>query len=285
MITITAPRRSILLSVLATALCIAIAVITSVPAADTVASLPLALYLPGATLISAIDPHGRNVDGPQRFVLSVGASLGIVIIGGLVLNLTGGLTRYHWLIALASVVFISAVIGWVRGTAADAGGGGNPSSESGPIRKPDGSAPVRRARRGFSLRQGLLLFCAIGVASAAMVLSIHSNERSDREHFAQLWILTQPQNRPFSKKVQVGMENFEGGPRSFIVLETIGTTTKMHQVVLSQQVVSLREGQKWLHNLTRIAGQQVVVTVALSSNPNKILDTVSLANYDHVTNS
>jgi hypothetical protein len=42
-------------------------------------------------------------------------------------------------------------------------------------------------------------------------------------------------------------------------------------------VVSLNDGQEWIHFVSRKPGQVVNVTVALSSHPDDILDRVGLA--------
>ena len=114
MTALTTPRRFISLLVVLTALCAILAAVSSVGAVDIVFGLPLALFLPGAALVWAIDPWGRQVKGPERIMWSFGSSIGIVILGGLLLNLTGGLTRQHWLILISAVVAVSAVAAWVR---------------------------------------------------------------------------------------------------------------------------------------------------------------------------
>src|ERR1700733_9287308 len=101
MTALTTPRRFISVVVALTALCATLAAVTSVAAVDIVFGLPLALFLPGAALVWAIDPWGRRVKGPERIMWSFGASIGMVILGGLLLNLTGGLTRPHSLILVS----------------------------------------------------------------------------------------------------------------------------------------------------------------------------------------
>jgi uncharacterized membrane protein len=46
------------------------------------------LFLPGAMLISALYPRGGELDGLERLALSIGLSLAIVPLVGLVLNYT-----------------------------------------------------------------------------------------------------------------------------------------------------------------------------------------------------
>jgi uncharacterized membrane protein len=272
MTALTRPRRTVLWLVAATAVCGLVAAVTANSVVDTIVGLPLALYLPGAALVWAVDPFGRQVSGWQRLLWSIGASIGLLILGGLALNLIGGLTRPHWLVLVAAVVVVLAVAAWVRSSPRRAVGADGsdlePSSE--------GSAEEERIR-SISVRQGALLIGALAVVAGSLLLSLHSGAVTSRERFVQAWILPHPQANPWSTTAQTGITNHEGAPRTFVVLEAIGKTTAKQQVVVTQQVVTLDDGQTWVHNLTRKAGQTVRVTVALNSRPDQVLVTVNLA--------
>jgi hypothetical protein len=108
------------------------------------------------------------------------------------------------------------------------------------------------------------------------VLSLHTNAESTSEHFVQAWILTRPQNDPWSPAIEVGITNHEGTSQQFIVLEQVGGTVPAQPLAISQQVIELRDGQGWGHKMTRQAGEPVKVTVALSSHPNDVLESVRL---------
>jgi uncharacterized membrane protein len=269
---LTRPRRTVLGLVVITAGCAVVAVLTANSVIDTIVGLPFFLYLPGAALVWAVDPHGRRVSGWQRLVWSIGASIGLVILGGLALNLIGGLTRPHWLVLVAAVVVVLAVVAWVRGSPLPpgeaAGSGFEPSSEA--------SAEEGRIR-SISVRQGALLVGALAVVAGSLVLSLHSGAVTSREHFVQAWILPRPQANPWSTTAQTGITNHEGASRTFVVLEAVGKATATQQVVVTQQVVALGDGQTWVHKLTRKPGQTVRVTVALSSRPDQVLVSVNLA--------
>jgi uncharacterized membrane protein len=268
----TRPRRTIVGLVATTAVCVLVAAATSNSVIDTVVGLPLFLYLPGAALVWAVDPHGRQVSGWPRLMWSIGASIGMVILGGLALNLTGGLTRPHWLVLVAAAVAVLAVVAWLRGSpqprietvGSDVEAPSEPSAEEGRI-------------RSISVRQGALVLGALAIVAGSLVLSLHSGAVTSREPFVQAWILPQPQANPWSTTAQTGITNHEGGPRTFVVLEAVGKATATQQVVVTQQVVTLGEGQTWVHKLTRKPGQTVRVTVALSSRPDEVLVSVNLA--------
>jgi uncharacterized membrane protein len=235
-----------------TALCAAVAAASSVGAVDIVFGLPLALFLPGAALIWAIDPWGLAVKGPERFMWSFASSIGIVILGGLLLNLTGGLTRQHWLILSSAVVAITAVAAWLRS--------GNRVGEE----------PARWVTT-LSLRPVALLVAAVLVVSVALVLSQRTNTESSREHFVQAWILPQPTGNVFSTTAQLGVRNEEGDTEVLLIRVKVGSSGT------STRTVDLRDGQEWTRQVSRNPGQPVSATVAIASRPSSILDRVDLA--------
>jgi hypothetical protein len=229
-----------------------VAAASSVGAVDIVFGLPLALFLPGAALIWAIDPWGLAVKGPERFMWSFASSIGIVILGGLLLNLTGGLTRQHWLILSSAVVAITAVAAWLRS--------GNRVGEE----------PARWVTT-LSLRPVALLVAAVLVVSGALVLSQRTNTESSREHFVQAWILPQPTGNVFSTTAQLGVRNEEGDTEVLLIRVKVGSSGT------STRTVDLRDGQEWTRQVSRNPGQPVSATVAIASRPSSILDRVDLA--------
>jgi uncharacterized membrane protein len=245
-----------------TALCAAVAAASSVGAVDIVFGLPLALFLPGAALIWAIDPWGLAVKGPERFMWSFASSIGIVILGGLLLNLTGGLTRQHWLILSSAVVAITAVAAWLRS--------GNRVGEE-PARATSEEEEPARWVTTLSLRPVALLVAAVLVVSGALVLSQRTNTESSREHFVQAWILPQPTGNVFSTTAQLGVRNEEGDTEVLLIRVKVGSSGT------STRTVDLRDGQEWTRQVSRNPGQPVSATVAIASRPSSILDRVDLA--------
>jgi uncharacterized membrane protein len=262
MTTRTAPRRVILLLVMLTAVCAAVAAASSVGAVDIVFGLPLAVFLPGAALIWAVDPWGRAVKGPERLMWSFASSIGIVILGGLLLNLIGGLTRQHWLILIGVVVAVTAVTGWLRG--------GDQVGEETPAGRPEGEGSAHWGT-ALSLRSVALLVAAVLVVSGALVLSERTNTESNREHFVQAWILPQPTGNVFSTTAQLGVRNEEGDTEVLVIRVKVGSSGA------STRNVELKDGQEWTRQVSRNPGQPVSATVAIASRPSTILDRVDLA--------
>src|SRR5438874_6431419 len=96
---------------------IAVALAFVVPAGNMpgrIFTLPLALVLPGYALISALFPK-RELGGSERVVFSVGLSLIIVILGGLVLNLTPfGLRTNSWAVYLGAITLGASGVALIR---------------------------------------------------------------------------------------------------------------------------------------------------------------------------
>jgi uncharacterized membrane protein len=262
MTTLTVPRRFISLLVIVTAVCAVLAAVTAVGAVDIIFGLPLALVLPGAALVWAIDPWGRGVEGAERAMWSFGSSIGIVILGGLLLNLTGGLTRPHWLILSSAVVAVCAVVGWLRG--------GTRVGEALPA-----VAPEREERThwvtSLSLRPVAILLASVLVVSGALVLSQRTSTESNREHFVQAWILPQPSGNVFSTSAQLGVRNEEGRSEALVIAVRVGSSQA------SSTTVDLKDGQGWTDQIARNPGQPVSATVAIASRSSSILDRVDLA--------
>jgi uncharacterized membrane protein len=262
MTTLTVPRRFISLVVIATAVCVVLAAVTSVGAVDIIFGLPLAFVLPGAALVWAVDPWRRQVTGAERAMWSVGSSIGIVILGGLLLNLTGGLTRPHWLIVTSVVVAACALVGWSRG--------GNRVGEA---RSAGDSERQDRTRwvTSLSFRPVALLLAAVLVVSGALVLSQRTSGESGQEHFVQAWILPHPSGDVFSKSAQLGVRNEEGRAEALVIVVRVGSSQA------SSTTVDLKDGQEWTERIGRNPGQPVSATVALTSQSSSILDRVDLA--------
>jgi len=261
MITLTAPRRLIALLVVLTAACTALVAVSAVGVVDIVFGLPLGLFLPGAALVWAVDPWRHQIAGPERAIWSFGSSVGIMILGGLLLNLTGGLTRPHWLILSSVVVAAASLVGWVR------------SGERAGTETAAGAPAGEERSRGVtrpSLRQAALLLGAVVVVAGALVLSQRTNAESSREHFVQAWILPRPSGDIFSTTAQLGVRNEEGEPEVLVIVVKVGSSD-------SSRTVDLRDGQEWTHKVARNLGQPVSATVAIASRPSSILDRVDLA--------
>jgi hypothetical protein len=288
--TLSSPRRSSIAIIVGADVCALVAALATQPVVTVVFGLPLALILPGAALVLAVDPWRRQVRGAQRLMWTVAASLGLVVFGGLLLNVLGGLTQTSWLILITSSVLLLGVVAWFRGGPSTAGADrwradtAEEISSVGTEEVEEGAAllvgnsdsaeqrgSANRSRHPVGIRQVALLLAAAVVAAGGMWLSVSSASTSSRESFVQAWILTQPVDDPGSTKVHFGITNYEGRRTQFILNETIGRSSP------SQQVITLDDRQSWRAEILRKSGEQVVVTVRLTSHPQTTVATVQLA--------
>jgi uncharacterized membrane protein len=186
-----------------------------------VVGIPMALLAPGYAVLAATWPHGALRSG-ERVALSMGASLALAALGGLVLYWSGlRLAQLSWTVLLSVVAALGSLVGIVR--------------------RADESdyAPLARTRRswgapalGLFAVSGIVVFGAVGFA----VLSASR----PREQFSELW-LVQP---PSSATIQVGLRNMEVGPTRFHVQVLAGDT-----VTLDEADIELATGQTWQRSL------------------------------------
>ena len=258
------PTRGDLILIGISAVCIIVAAFSSVGAIDAIVGLPLTTYLPGAALVSTIAPQRRHVGAVERQIWIVGASFGLAVFGGLVLNIVGGLTRSSWLVWIGVIIIACTALKMFvpRGTIAlDV----DPTSTSASSRGTSdtyevsnvGTVTTRKVPRlnWVSTRQAVLLLGAVGICLAAMVLSIHTNATTTKESFVQAWVLPRPTDDVASTSVQVGLQNRSGGQRTYLVNVTVGTSpTKVFSVLLA-------DGASWTQVITRRPGERVESTV------------------------
>ncbi|MGD0882234.1 MAG: hypothetical protein ABSB09_11765 [Acidimicrobiales bacterium] len=267
------PTRDDLLRLALSAACIAIVAVSSNQVVDVVAGLPLAAYFPGAVLVSTLDPQSRLTHLVERQMWIVGASFGLAVVGGLVLNLAGGLTRTSWLVWIGAVVVVCTALKFVLPVAPSLSDADVAPDTAGPAT----SLGVPGARRsapgqiGVSWRQGLLLLGAAAICAASLVLSVHTDAVSTRESFVQAWVVPRPIEDVRSTSVELGVRNHLGNQCTFLVRVTVGKGTPE---VFS---VHLADGASWTHLISRQPTERVVSTVSTTSRPSVVTNRVLLA--------
>lgn len=77
--------------------------------------LPLVLFIPGYILLSALFPGRGSLSGIERITFSIGLSIAVAIIIGIILNYTPwGISLYPILISATIFVVVTAFIAWYR---------------------------------------------------------------------------------------------------------------------------------------------------------------------------
>ena len=77
--------------------------------------LPLVLLFPGYALAAALIPKRNALKGIERIVLSLGLSIAVVVIIGLILGYTPwGISLYPIVIALSIFILATSIVAWCR---------------------------------------------------------------------------------------------------------------------------------------------------------------------------
>ena len=185
--------------------------------------LPLVLVLPGYALTSALFPQ-RALGAPEPLVLSLGLSLVIVVLGGLVLSWTPfGLRASSWTLLLSGITLGASAVALVR-------------------RRGRGmSAPrsLRAANVGLTFRQGLLMGLAGVIVCGAVAVSIIGAERQSYAGFTQLWILPVG-GANVENAVRLGVNNMESTAVKYRLTASVDG-----KVVKEWPSIDLEPKEKW----------------------------------------
>lgn len=174
---------------------------SSVPVVGIILALPLALVLPGYTLTEVLF-RNRPLNAPERLVLSLGLSLAIDVLSGLILNvLPAGLQATSWavLLGLLTVVFSLLAVYLRRGVPAS------------------GTQPLRFS---LSIYQGILFGLAISAAILSFVYIDVGVIQQPHPGFTQLWMLPEIQAGK-SCDVRLGVRSFESTSVTYRITMTM----------------------------------------------------------------
>lgn len=224
-------------------------------------TLPLVLVLPGYALSSALFIHSKSFGIVERFVLSLGLSIVIVILSGLVLNwMPFGLRSNSWAVLLSCITLGSCVVALIR------------------RREQNVSTSVWSGIRnfGFTFRQRLLLGAAAIIIGAAVAVSIVGAKEQSYAGFTQLWIL--PASRADESKniVHLGVSNMESKAMQYrLAVDEDG------KVIKEWLSINLNPNEKWevtlvLPRSEHTATMRVEAMLYRSDAPNTIYRRVYL---------
>jgi uncharacterized membrane protein len=198
--------------------------------ARTVVALPLAVLLPGYAVITAA--FSRDALGTtERITLSLGLSLALGVVGGVILNWTPwGLRAGSWIVLLGGITVGACFYALARPLAAAPGDEGRAGvvARAALPELGDGS-PARL------VRDGVLLTLAAGIAVAAGWVAI-DGARVRREGFSQLWMLPLDGDR----SVQVGLRSEELASTEY-TLRLVADDS----AVLRTERLRLEPGDQW----------------------------------------
>ncbi len=219
-------HRSLDIFVVIACTLITIVLVFAIPAstlAGRIWTLPLVLLLPGYALTSALFVK-QELGALERFIFSLGLSLPVVILGGLVLNLTPfGLRAGSWAVFLGSITMCASIMALFRRHGRRGFTAGQPI-----IRWP-----------GFNVGQARLLVLAGLIVCGALVVAIIGAEQQPRPGFTQLWML--PASGANAKEaVRLGVSNRESTAMNYRLDVNING-----RVVKEWSPIVLNPGEEW----------------------------------------
>ena len=84
-------------------------------ALQIILGLPVVLFIPGYILLSALFPDKGSLSGVERITFSIGLSIAITVIIGVILNFTPwGIDLYPLLISFSIFIVVMAFVAWYR---------------------------------------------------------------------------------------------------------------------------------------------------------------------------
>jgi uncharacterized membrane protein len=186
-----------------------------------ICALPLVFFLPGYAITAAL-LQMRSLGNVERLLFSLGLSVAMTALSGLLLNLTPwGLQSTTWAIMLAVIVVLTSAIAWLR-------------------RKPDTTIKNVKIERNFNLRlrDGLFLGMAVLVTGAAIGLTRLPVAPNGITGYTQLWMITANPNN--TNDFRLGLTSAEFTDTRYRLQVSISG-----QVVKEWPELSLKPGETW----------------------------------------
>jgi uncharacterized membrane protein len=167
----------------------------------TALTVPLVLILPGYALVATLIPYG-HFGFPERLALSVGVSMALAALGGLLLHaLSIPLDGPTWRVALALITLAAAAVGLAR-------------------RRQGRLPPVPPLAAQMSPREALLLSTGALLIGLALGLGGIGTATPPGESFTGFWALgSETGDRTI---IRIGLNNEEGRPVTYNILAQAG---------------------------------------------------------------
>jgi uncharacterized membrane protein len=205
-----------------------------------VVGLPMVVAVPGYAIAAAVWPR-TGLRPAERFTLSLGISLALAAVGGLVLYWTAaGLRPVPWALLLGVPTLVAAATAWVRRARL----------------APPAEAP-RAARRPLAVPVAVMLGAAAVLTMGAVGIAV-AGASQQREAFSELWMVPDSTSAPDSTSDQltVGLRSMELQPTHFRVQVRAGDT-----VAFDAPDIVLANGQTWQTSLTVASNQSASASI------------------------
>ena len=187
-------------------------------------SLPFVLFLPGYAFSAALLPDGR-AGLAERIALSIGLSIAIAALGGLVLNaMPAGLTASSWRLLLLGVTLAAAAVAFLRRTA---------GRISGP-----GPLVTQISVREAAMLTSAMLLIGLTLGLGAIGMDPTGRNTPADAPFTQFWAV--PSQNGQQSMIHIGLHNFEAERVTYAVTLEAGG-----HVLAEWPQVTLPSGADW----------------------------------------
>jgi len=197
--------------------------------------LPLVLFVPGYAIVAAAFPTDR-LGTIERLLFSLGASLALAALAGLLLHWTAlGLRPAAWAVALGNLTLVASLVALVR------------------RRQKPASTRVRRIA-GMTLVEGGLLGLAALLVVGALLIARDGALQQRATGFTQLWVL--PDSAAKDESVRLGVSNREPSDVGYRLLVTASGT-----IIGSWPQITLGPDEQWEATVALPTTQPISTTV------------------------
>ena len=165
----------------------------------SLASVPLVFFLPGSALLRALGIH-RSL--PERYVLAIGLSIAVTILGGVVLHSARLLTPLGWAAWLSGIAVTGSLAAAIRGNA----------------------APVSWQKPAIELRHWALVSAAVIIIVGTSLLAVERSEHGYQPfRYTDFWMV--PDGPARSGAFTIGVKNAEPTAHDFDIEVTLDGRT------------------------------------------------------------
>jgi Protein of unknown function (DUF1616) len=222
------------------------------PVLRAILALSFVLVLPGYAITAAIFP-GQSLSGLERLLLTLGLSLTVTILSGLVLNLTPwGIQVDSWAALLSIVTLVASLAAMQR-------------RRIGRAKIPDSAKP----HFPLSVRGGLLFGISGLIVAVALGFSQAPKSSQYLQGYTTLWILPGAESQQTG--ISLGISNQE-----FDLMHYQLQLTQDGKLVKEWPDISLEPGKHWEQSIVMPVSQGLVeANLFLANNPGVV--------YRHVT--
>lgn len=240
-------HRDLAAAAIAACVCALGALLLPVEAVRLAFALPLIAFLPGYG-IAAASLARRQVELPQILLISVGLSLAVIALGGLVLNYLGGLQPGSWALLLTVIAIAGCEVAALQRQPAT-----EPELQRGPMPRP-------------GLGAAALVLGGLLATAAALVLAFTPVAAKHAVGYSELWL------RPFDHGgvtgIRVGLGNEEQKRTGYGVIAKFGDGRRL----ITRRFI-LDPGERRVYGILSDrpearAPERVSVTLYRSDRPN-----------------